>query len=310
MATRLNVVGAVPLWWIIGLELMPQALLIPPSANLGKRPREQVVPYVDTAFADGQLHAKPKPKPAAAAQGQRKSYGKHVLGPRRDNQAKAGDETAEMIAKVEKLRADPNFRNAGLTFAQAKTLVVMRDDADAAGQQRKAALLSKEEMDTSELVGEFDFAVLEKMSSDAMRTELPSWDADQRSSPQPKNKKKKTGQPKSVDGSVNGEFAVLTDEDVQSKEAQEKKKKQKVADSTWINKWRRFTSALNQPASLDMSTRALKLALCSRLVSFFRSVRKVSAAKEGAVACDIFYPASTYSGMYWALQRMYIQRVQ
>ena len=122
LATRLNVVGAVPLWWIIGLELMPQALLIPPSANLGKRPREQVVPYVDTAFADGQLHAKPKPKPAAA-QVQRKSYGKHVLGKSRDNQAKAGDETAEMIAKVEKLRADPKYRNAGLTFAQAKTLV-------------------------------------------------------------------------------------------------------------------------------------------------------------------------------------------
>ena len=148
-----------PLWWIIGLELMPQALLIPPSANLGKRPREQVVPYVDTAFADGQLHA--KPKPAAAAQGQRKSYGKHVLGPRRDNHAKAGDETAEMIAKVEKLRADPKYRNAGLTFAQAKTLVVNRDDADAAGQQRIQALLSKEEIDTSKLVGEFDFMVLD-----------------------------------------------------------------------------------------------------------------------------------------------------
>ena len=161
LATRLNVVGAVPLWWIIGLELMPQALLIPPSANLGKRPREQVVPYVDTAFADGQLHAKPKPKPAAAAKSQPKSYGKHVLGKSRDNQAKAGDETAEMIAKVEKLRADPKYRNAGLTFAQAKTLVGNRDDADAAGQQRIESLLSKEEIDTSKLVGEFDFAVLD-----------------------------------------------------------------------------------------------------------------------------------------------------
>ena len=182
--------------------------------------------------------------------------------------------------------------------------MVNRDDADAAGQQRKEALLSKEEIDTSVLVGEFDFTVLDHFSH-TMRTELPSWDADQRSSPQPKKKKKKTGQPKSVDGSVNGEFAVLTDEEVQSKEAQEKNKQQKVADSTWINKWRGFTSALNQPASLDMSTRVLKLALCSRLVSFFRSVRKVSAAKEGTLPRDIFYPASTYSGMYWALQRMY-----
>ena len=136
-----------------------------------------------------------------------------------------------MIEKVEKLRTNPAYRNVGLSFAQAKTLVGLRDAADAAGQQRKAALLSKEEMDTSKLVGEFDFAVLDNFTSDAMRTELPSWDADQRSSPK---KKKKTGQPKSVDGSVNGEFAVLTDEDIQSKEAQEKKKKQGYADSTWV----------------------------------------------------------------------------
>ena len=139
-----------------------------------------------------------------------------------------------------------------------------------------------------------------------MRTELPSWDADQRSSPQPKKKKKKkTGQPKGVDGSVNDEFAVLTDNEVQLKTAQEKKKKQRVHDSAWINKWRHFATALGKTASLNMSTRALKLALCTRLVSFFRSVRMVSAAKEGALPRDIFYPASTYSGMYWALQRMY-----
>ena len=164
LATRLNVVGAVPLWWIIGLELLPQALLIPPTANLGKRPREQVVPYVDTAFGDGQLHAKSKP---AAAEVKRKT-GKTVLGERRDNHAKAGDESAEMIAKVEKLRTHPDYRNVGLSFEQAKTLVQMQDAADAAGQQRKAALLSKEEMDTSELVGEFDFAVLDNISPDAM----------------------------------------------------------------------------------------------------------------------------------------------
>ena len=293
LATRLNVVGAVHLWWIIGLELLPQALLIPPTANLGKRSREQVVPYVDTAFGDGQLHAKPKSAAAAAAV-QRKTYVKHILGQRRDNQAKAGDDSAEMIAKVEKLRTNPAYRNVGLSFAQAKTLVGLRDVADAVGQERRREL-SKEEMDTAELVGEFDFAVLDNFSTGAMRTELPSWHADQRSSPQPKKKKKKTGQPKGVDGNVNGEFAVLTDDEVQLKTAQEKKKKKKVADSTWINKWRRFTTALTQLASLDMSTRALKLALCARLVSFFCSVRKVSAAKERALPRDIFYPASTYS---------------
>ena len=304
LVTRLNVVGAVPLWWIIGLELLPQALLIPPTANLGKRPREQVVPYVDTAFGDGQLHAKSKP---AAAEVKRKT-GKTVLGQRRDNHAKAGDESAEMIAKVEKLRTHPDYRNVGLSFEQAKTIVQMQDAADAAGQQRTAALLSKEEIDTSELVGEFDFAVLDKVSRDEMRTELPSWDLDQRSSPLQKKNKSKTGQPKGVDcnqGIVEGEFAVLTSDEIQEKTAQEKKKKQRVHDSTWINKWGRFTSAIKQPATLDMSTRALKLALCQRLVSFFRSVRKVSAAKAGALPRDIYYPASTYAGMYWALQRMY-----
>ena len=179
----------------------------------------------------------------------------------------------------------------------------LQDASDAEGERLRRRL-SKEETDTAELVGEFDFTVLENFSSGATRTELPSWDADQRCSPLP-TKKKKTCQPKGIDGSVNGEFAVLTDDEVLSKTAQEKKKMQKVADSTWINKGRRFTTALGHPASLDMSTRSLKLARCSCLVSFFRSVRKVSAAKEGALPREIFYPASTYSGMYWALQRMY-----
>ena len=201
-------VGAVPLWWIIGLELLPQALLIPPTANLGKGPREQVVPYQDTAFGDGQLH-KAKPNSAAAAV-QRKT-GKHVLGKCRDNQAKAGDDSSEMFNKVEKLRTSQVYRNVGLSYEQAKTLVGLQDTSDAGGGRLRRRL-SKEETDTAELVGEFDFAVLQKVSSGAMRTELPSWHADQRCSPQPKKKTKKTGEPKGIDGSVNGEFAVLTDE--------------------------------------------------------------------------------------------------
>ena len=31
----------------------------------------------------------------------------------------------------------------------------------------------------------------------------------------------------------------------------------------------------------------------------------MSTAKEGDEAADIFYPATAYSGMYWALQMMY-----
>ena len=256
LATRLNVVGDVPLWWSLGLELLPQALMIPPTANLGKRAREQVIPYQDTAFGDGQLH-KPTPKSAAAA-GQRKTPAKQVLGKWWDNQTKAGADSLEMVDKVEKLRTRHVYRNVGLTYQQAKTIVGLQDAADAEGGRMRSHL-SAQESDTAELVGELDFAVLKKNSSeDPLRRELPSCDGDQRCSPQPK---KKTGKPKGIDGPVEGEFALLTDKEVELKTAQEKKKNQKVSDSTWINKWRRFTTALKHTPSLDMSTCVLKLAL-------------------------------------------------